>query len=406
MQLPMSFEAARLRACSEWRYLRRALFALTAYRTEAVPRAAVDPWWRLYYNHEWFSRLTAPQAAAVVAHETWHLLRFHAARAAASGVTSVTHGLWNEAADIEIHEEDKLVKILMSIDGFTPVQYSNYDPPLTPRSVAERWYQELKDRTPPGLIEFLESFIGGSGADGIARPRDQAPPTKYGVPGVTRDKADAIVRHVARDLLESSRSRGEDPGGLEIWAREVLDPVVDWRDALAGSFQQVMSMTAGEMFWTYQRMSRRQAPDPRIVLPGFVGHTSRLAVLIDTSGSMLDKLAQCRAELTELITSLASACRRPDVEVYTCDVAVSEAQRVWSGADVKLIGGGGTDLCNGFAAIAASHAVKKLDAAICLTDAVTPWPSSFPMPVITVVFGDEETPPWLAEWPHRLVRVP
>jgi hypothetical protein len=66
---------------------------------------------------------------------------------------------------------------------------------------------------------------------------------------------------------------------------------------------------------------------------------------MDTSGSMSKKmLGVCKGEVTSVVGTLARGGVRPYVRVYTCDMKASEAQEVYSGADVRLIGGGGTDL--------------------------------------------------------------
>jgi predicted metal-dependent peptidase len=87
------------------------------------------------------------------------------------------------------------------------------------------------------------------------------------------------------------------------------------------------------------------------------------------------------------------------VTVLAVDAAVQAVSRVRSAADVRLGGGGGTDMVLGIAAAVASR--PRPDLVVLLTDGETEWPPApTPVPLIAVVMGrawERElppTPPW------------
>ncbi len=437
----MSFEVARLRALApeNWPHLGMALLAISAYKTDTCPTAAIDEWWRVYYNPDFIKKLGPQQAAGVFVHEIWHALRFHAIRARLTGVTWETHEIWNLVADAEIHNRnEKLLEALKSGPDISPVTVQSFDPPLDPAGVAEGWFLDVVNRPstkrhqlPDGRVLLLPKMQGGypdpnaiwlpgaggggSGSSGIPMPWEFPGPLqeealgKEQHSGIQQERAGVIQRAVAEAIRQHSKSRGMGEGGLLRWAEELLDPKVDWRTKFQTCFQGIMAPIMGTEHWTWKRPSRRSAFDPRVILPGWAGSQRRVAVLIDTSGSMSDTmLARCRGECTNMISTLVTNAREPSVHVYTCDTRVSEAQRVWSGSDIDMIGGGGTDITIAFNRVLEdmNKGDFEYDIVVCMTDGYTPWPQeSFPIPTVTMLVGKGQYPKWLDESPHCLVEI-
>ena len=105
-------------------------------------------------------------------------------------------------------------------------------------------------------------------------------------------------------------------------------------------------------------------------------------MVVDTSGSVDDAmLGQALAEVDGALQ--AGGVRRESVTVLTCDAQVGPAQRVRSAAQVRLAGGGGTDLRVGIDAAAALRPRPQL--LVVLTDGRTPWPAAPPSGVRVVV---------------------
>jgi len=84
----------------------------------------------------------------------------------------------------------------------------------------------------------------------------------------------------------------------------------------------------------------------------------------------------------------------------SCDAAVHSTQQIFSAEQVRLLGGGGTDMGVGI-----SHALQlrpKPEVIVVLTDGYTPWPSERPpAQVIVALLEDGPDPP---DW-ARVVRV-
>jgi predicted metal-dependent peptidase len=147
--------------------------------------------------------------------------------------------------------------------------------------------------------------------------------------------------------------------------------VVNWRTVLRSAIRRAMADVAGRVDFNYRRPSRRASALPQVILPSLRQPLPRVAVVIDTSGSMSDlMLAQVLGEVSGLLTSLGVA--RDRLHVVCCDATAFEAQRVLNSAEVRLLGGGGTDMGAGLAA--AAELRPRPDLIIVLTDGHTPWP--------------------------------
>jgi predicted metal-dependent peptidase len=123
-----------------------------------------------------------------------------------------------------------------------------------------------------------------------------------------------------------------------------------------------------------------------------------VAVVIDTSGSMGQQdLEECLGEIEGIIKASGN---RIGVNVYACDADVAATQRVFSARDVKLAGGGGTDMRVGIDK--AQEGKPQPDIIIVLTDGYTPWPDEPIKPRLIIglcgVERDSEVaagcPPW------------
>jgi predicted metal-dependent peptidase len=207
-------------------------------------------------------------------------------------------------------------------------------------------------------------------------------------------QARLLRRLVAQACLAHARQIGDVPAGMLRWADEVLTPKVDWRRALAGELRKAVADTAGAVDYSYRRPSRRASAAGSVVLPALRRPVPEVAVVCDTSGSMIDDmLAASLAEVEGLLGALGLARQ---LRVLACDTAVAPARRVTSARQVELVGGGGTDMGAGIEAAAALR--PRPAVTVVLTDGLTPWPDEPPrgMRVVVGLIGDEapEPPPW------------
>jgi len=213
--------------------------------------------------------------------------------------------------------------------------------------------------------------------------------------GLRPGLSEAVRQQVAVEIMRHVASRGDVPANLRRWAKERLHPKVNWRAVLRNSVRQGLVTLRQRRFPSYALRHRRaEALDP-FFLPGAYGRLPRVAVVVDTSGSVSDAmLAQALGELRGVLRSGAR------VTLYSVDAEVHHVQRVFRGDPVVLYGGGGTDMRVGIArALEDGH-----DLVVVLTDGYTPWPEMPPRARVVVgLLGDFPNGP--PSW-AKVVRIP
>lgn len=178
--------------------------------------------------------------------------------------------------------------------------------------------------------------------------------------GRSEAELDRIRRQVAQSIRESvqaGKGRGTVPAGLARWAEETLaPPKVDWRVHLAQAIRGAIAYRSGSVTTTWLKPSRRQAgigwgvglP----VLPATHAPVPRVAVIVDTSGSMGagkgSPLAEAGAEIAGVLRDVGAA-----VTIVACDAAVHGIRECGTVADAlgALSGGGGTSMTPAFKAL-------------------------------------------------------
>jgi predicted metal-dependent peptidase len=366
--------AARVWTARRAPYLASALLALEPlvvlqeggeqYDLFALP---TDLAWHVYLDPAVIDRTDVPELGFWLLHQVTHLLRRHGHRypgAAAThtsplGRRSEDQRRWNVAGDAEIDDDLSVDDLTLPERAITPAGLC-----LPEAWLAEQYWDQLADlalpEDPPDC---------GTGADG--QPRDW----NAGLDGLSDTHQKLLARDVARRIRDHSRGRGDTPAGWRRWAEDVLEPVVDWRRALRASVRRGVADVAGRVDFTYRRPSRRAAALPDVVLPSLRQPLPTVAVVIDTSGSMSDgMLSQILAEVGSLLASVGVGRNR--LQVVCCDAQAYQAQRVLNARDVRLLGGGGTDMGAGLAATA--DLKPRPDLVIVLTDGHTPWPAGPP----------------------------
>ena len=372
--------AAKIIAQARWPYLSTLLFTLRSVPSSELPTLAVDDGWRMYYNQEFVLKQLPEVLATMVLHEAMHCVLRHGPRFLALNQEQAQHPIWNLAGDAPINET--LDESGMPWGDFDPVRYEN----LKKYKVNSGMSTETAYFA---MLKYLESHPeersagndcgsvmgGGQRSYEIPRSSEQAPSVK-------RDHQDVIRDRVAQDILNhvGSKGIGSVPGSLLRWANELLNPQISWRQALAGTFRTSLATVLGRKDYTYTRPSRRQGamtnPNFEIILPAMRKPTPPpIAVIIDTSGSISSK------ELNEFLAEVAGIAKSNGISqgltIIPCDAAIGEIQKLRSISDIanlKMTGGGGTDLTIGIDAATQLKQVPRI--IIVFTDGYTPWPES------------------------------
>lgn len=377
--------AARLMAARARPYLATALFALHVAESRDVPTMAVDAHWRCYVSPGFVARTPVEDLAGVWVHEVSHLLRDHHGRssryAKRHGLTGPAEQLrMNIAADCEINDDVYGDGLVCPAGAVVPA-----DLELPAGELMEDYLGRFRLGQ---LTEHLAWLDCGSGADGRPRPWDLGPD---GAHGLSRQERDAVRFRVAEGIAGRP---GNAPEGWRRWAEEAFHPPQPWRELLGAAVRSAASGGGVGQDYSYGRPARRSVSLPGIVLPSLRRRPPRVAVVVDTSGSVSD--AELGSALLE-VAAIARAVggRRDLVTVLSCDAAVGTVHPLCKAEGIPLIGGGGTDMREGFTAALRT----RPDVIVALTDGQTPWPSAKP-PCRTVVgLFPRGTPRWAEKDP-------
>jgi len=376
--------AARLVAVEAAPYLAHALFSVHPLAAEGLDTFAVDRHWRLYMDPARLAEWGPQTTGAVLVHEICHLVREHADRADALGST-VDHNRWNIATDAAINDDLLRAGLALPEWVVTPENQG-----LPPAGIEEAYYAALAPQPPqtePGC---------GSGAGDPVQPWEPNP-NDPAMPGMDDAHVTITRRRVAENIRDAaSKSRGTVPAGLQRWAdTELAAPTIPWRKVLAGMVRRATALTSGRTTYSYSRPGRRRLP--RIITPAMRSPKLTVACVIDTSGSMgSDDLATALAEVTGVVKAVGGS-----VQVLTCDAEASTARPVRKGQDVRLVGGGGTDMRVG---ITAAESLTPAPAAVVvITDGYTPWPETPTKARLIAVLTQEGAQAHVPSWARTLL---
>ena len=381
--------AARIVAQSRWPYLSTLLFNLKIVESSQLPTLAVDDGWRMYYSPDFVMEQTAEALATMVLHEALHCVNQHGPRFRALSQSRHLHVTWNFAGDVGINHV--LDRAQMPWGDFEPLRFthlSKFD--VNPEMGTEKIFftiVEYYEQHPEEVDQFSDcgSIIGGEARDyEISRGDSDNPAIKS-------DQQDVIRDQVAQEILKHAYAKGigSIPGELLRWAQELLEPTIDWRKALAGAFRTSLATVLGRRDYVYTRPSRRQSAmrigNHEIILPSMRKPAPpAIAIIVDTSGSIgNDEITLFLSEVDGIVKANGIS---QGVTVIPCDADIGEIQKLRSrGAitSLKLTGGGGTDMGVGIAAAGKLRPTPKI--VIVLTDGFTPWPTSLPKGVETLI---------------------
>jgi predicted metal-dependent peptidase len=422
---------ARILVSRDFPYLSAPLYLAVLVETPEVETAQINERLHLLFNPKWTRTLDDRELKGLLLHEIYHWLRGHTGargqeayslvRAKLPGVEEgLAWNLVNLAADLEINDD-------------IPRQGSGYALPrggvlpenlgLEPGRILEAYVKELLKRLEGEAGPDEAAPGGGEGEGGRNGEAEGAEPNGGGLRdrlkassfpidlrpapeavarrleeeglGLRPGLSEAVRQQVAVEIMRHVATRGDVPANLRRWAKERLHPKVNWRAVLRNSVRQGLVTLRQRRFPSYTLRHRRaEALDP-FFLPGAYGRLPRVAVVVDTSGSVSDAmLAQALGELRGVLRSGAR------VTLYSVDAEVHHVQRVFRGDPVVLYGGGGTDMRVGIArALEDGH-----DLVVVLTDGYTPWPEVPPRARVVVgLLGDcpNKPPPWA-----KVVRIP
>jgi predicted metal-dependent peptidase len=382
--------AARAKACKVAPYFRSGILTLIPIESTEVDTLAVTSTGGfMLWNSKHVDSTPLETLAGDIIHEWLHIMYKHSARGTAIAVDD--HDAWNKACDAAI--EDSIGALPRHSWVITPASLN-----LPSGMTAEGYYRELikrkqnnaaqqkQQQSPQNKNNQKQSDKQDSGqssqgtssdpsqaekqsqeqSEGNAKSEQTAQGKKEHKCGGCAGNAHAIekeiiskeqgrtqaemtrsVKQVAEAIKkEAARGIGNISGGLAVWADQTLaPPKINWRARLAQLVRDSITHKAGAVTHRYSKPSRRQAGlgygMGRATLPALIAPIPRIAVAVDTSGSMGTKeINAAMAEINGILKSVGAP-----IDFVSFDTQAGKLTKINNINDARknLTGGGGTD---------------------------------------------------------------
>lgn len=340
-------------------YELRFKLSTSAIGHNGVPTACVTNSGWVLMHPAFAERVAAsPQRAKIMgyifAHEVLHIALRHAARARSLANTHVQlqPAIWNIACDLVIEQILRDVKTLVEPDSHTGMRGVRIeDFGLPPGLSAEEYYTRLL-----AIADELPSTPGcGSGAGNPLPSEDPAAgnqdPDTADDAAWTDAKCEQVAKQFAADLKACAEGsqRGTVPAGLLIEVGAAQKPsVIPWRSLMRTVVLRAIQRVPGDDYSVYTRRASRAAGLGVGYNAPFIAakyeDRPRIAVVLDTSGSMNGVLGLALAEVDKILSTLEA-----NVTFICCDTTASEPHEVSTvqEAEKLICGGGGTHLVPG-----------------------------------------------------------
>ncbi len=278
----------------------------------------------LYYNREFFEKLSPKEVEFVVAHEILHNVFDHISR-----TEGRKKGIWNAAIDYCVNGQlvrDKIGDMVKSIKIFhDPKHYGK-----SAEQVYDEIYEEMDEQELSALGQLLDEHIEWGDQDGTGRPQ------------YSKEELKKIRDEIREATVAAAQAAGagNTPAEVQRMIKELTEPKMNWRQILR---QQIQSTIRSD--YTFARPSRK-AWHTGAILPGMnFDETIDICVSIDMSGSISDEMA--KDFLTE-IKGIMDEYKDFKIKVWCFDTAIYNEQDfdATGGNDIAEyvpVGGGGTE---------------------------------------------------------------
>lgn len=381
MATPTLMEKARVRMLLQQPFFASLALTMPMVETEEHETFATDGA-SIFWNPKFAAELSADEVVGVLAHEVMHCALQHQTRRG-----NRDPGAWNVACDFAINPILIAAGITLPKGGLNDPKYAGMS--------AEAIYATF----PPGGGAGMGG--GGYGAGGFGQVLDapaadgrtdaNGKPAKASPAEMTRQAEDWEIK--VAQAARAAAGQGRLPAGLEKFAKELLQPSVDWRQELRRFVNQI---SQDDYAWS--------PPNRRYVSQGLYlpsRHSERMGPLVlarDTSGSIYGSpalLAQFNSEISAIIEET-----RPSiVHLLDCDAKVQRVAELTvddmplSDHVLTARGGGGT----AFEPVFDWVAKREIEpcCAIYLTDLDGSFPKRAPdYPVLWASFGRTQVAPF------------
>jgi predicted metal-dependent peptidase len=234
------------------------------------PTAATDGR-SLYYNRDFFEKLTPKQVEFVVAHEILHNVFDHMTR-----VEGRDRHIWNVAADYSVNGQlvrDRIGEIPSDIKIFHEPKYYGWGT----EQIYDEIFEKMDEEQLKALGQLLDEHV------------DWEKEGKDGKPQYSKDELKQIRDEIKEATIQAAQAAGagNTPAMIQRMIKELTEPKMNWREILR---QQIQSTIKND--YTFMRPSRK-AWHMNAILPGTqFQETIDICVSIDMSGSISDEQAK------------------------------------------------------------------------------------------------------------------
>ena len=294
--------------------------------TDWCPTAATDGR-HLYYNRNFFDKLTNKQVEFVVAHEILHNVFDHMMR-----VEGRDRFIWNAAADYSVNGQlirDRIGEVPPEIKIFHDTAHYG----KSTEQIYDEIFQTMDEEQLAALGQLLDEHI------------DWEKEGKGNRPVYTKEELKQIRDEIKEATIQAAQAAGagNTPGSIQRMIKDLTEPKMNWREILR---QQIQSVIKND--YTFMRPSRK-AWHINAVLPGTqFDETIDICCSIDMSGSISDEMGK---DFISEVKGIMEEYKDYKIKLWCFDTKVyNEADFDGYNDDImayELMGGGGTDfMCN------------------------------------------------------------
>ena len=303
---------------------------------EWCPTAATDGR-NLYFNTEFFSKMTSKEIEFVIAHEILHCVFDHMTRR-----EDRDPQLHNIACDYIVNNtlvRDNIGEKPKAVQIFQDWKYDGW----SSEAVYDDIYKKGKEKMEQ-LGKLLDEHIDwekGESTGGGGDKDDKDNKNKKKGPTYSKEEMEQIKNEIKESMMSAAQAAGAGncPAEIERIIKEFTEPKMNWRELLQ---QQIQSVVKNDYTWA--RPSRKGF-GTGVILPGTnYEETIDLCIAIDTSGSIMNE--QVNDFLSE-VQGIMEQYKDYKIKIWCFDTEIHNEQD-FSANDYGLEqysieGGGGTD---------------------------------------------------------------
>lgn len=380
-----SISEARYVACRKFPYLSHGLISLIPIKKDGIGTLATSESGVMLYDPK-VETWPVDELAGGLVHEVMHLILNHFALRKEFSADPM---LWNLAGDLVINQMITAGGCTLVAGAVMPHTF-NFPVGLN----VHEYYTLLQKQA-----KKIKVGVCCGSAAGNTHPKESLEDqTERG-----KAEIESIKRQVAADIKASAaKNAGTIPGDLARWADAMLSPPkIPWQQKLRALARQGIAYQAGKVDLKWGAPSRRQwgigMGPGKPILPTFKAPVPRVAIAIDTSGSMSQNdlirvVSECK--------SILKACGA-FADLVVCDAAIHEHKKISNVNEIKksLKGGGGTDFVPVFEALEKNGP----DILVFATDGYGPAPHFAPrFKTIWLLIGNGAEKPYSAQTGDRI----